>query len=1046
MPNLPKQTFSIQKAAEQVGLHPKTLRRWEQDGRFVAHRTLGGQRRYTVDDIIKLKALKESSSQTGPALDKLITPENAAEKLKVTPTTIQRWTKQGKLTPIKTPAGDHHYSLDQINHLVNTTTPRPSLAPTNSRVADATRQESLAGFTRRMPGQPKHSTPEWNQNNLAYKWLQNSKAQKALVYALATSLILSTGVAAYSLFNRPDQIASPSVQELDISPEVEIALPNTASFLNGEITIGTDTGTKSFLDQNGNLYIKNNALIQGSINAGSLQLFPSQEPESQIGRQYVDADTGNLMYFDGSDWLTLNQIGSTATGSGSTTLTFQDLYDTGNSSITASNQDINITLGSDDSVSSDTDFVIRLKDPENNFSILGAASQEMITVKDQATYPITIGQVTKIVGNLHAPAIYDTANSDYYLDLDSSTDSLKMAGDLTLDEKITFSKNSETIDNDTDGYFTISGGLYVNGESNYGIDTDGDLIMDVGQFKGALTADSTFEAKGQVTLGDDEDTIAISGTTVAITSNTSGNDITLKSADQIILQPSADTDDYLYLTTTSNVPEIYFEGFTSNDPGFRINSSSNQLEYRDQNESTWTALDSSTSTPFTDGGTYLYPTGYESIRIYDATATDYLDLAHDGTDLNATFATTTLFNLDASAFVLEVSSDNIGLGTTDPDAPLHTIGDAYFAADSGYTFDNPSADTDVYIKGNLEVDGTFYGSISGTIDGSGTASLIPKWSDSDTLTDSIIFDDATNIGIGTTDPNYKLDVAGSLRSTSTITFSGLGATADNTVLVIDGNNNLNTDEIDPDVWTAGTLIDGNGTASYLPYYSDADTLAITNTFYDGTNIGIGTTDPTRLLDVLGDMRLDGQLYDENNAVGTPGQVLSTTATGVDWIDASGTIDGSGTASYVTKWTDSDTLTSSVIYDDATNIGLGTTTPGYKLDITGSLRSTSTITFTGLGTTTDNSVLVIDSNNNLNTDEIDPDVWTPGTLLDGNGTANYLPYYSDADTLAISNVYYDATNIGIGTTAPGYMLDIVGSLRSTSTITFSGLGTTTDNSV
>ena len=33
------------------------------------------------------------------------------------------------------------------------------------------------------------------------------------------------------------------------------------------------------------------------------------------------------------------------------------------------------------------------------------------------------------------------------------------------------------------------------------------------------------------------------------------------------------------------------------------------------------------------------------------------------------------------------------------------------------------------------------------------------------------------------------------------------------------------------------------------------------------------------------MRLTGNLYDENNEVGTPGQLLSATATGTDWIDA-----------------------------------------------------------------------------------------------------------------------------------------------------------------
>ena len=44
------------------------------------------------------------------------------------------------------------------------------------------------------------------------------------------------------------------------------------------------------------------------------------------------------------------------------------------------------------------------------------------------------------------------------------------------------------------------------------------------------------------------------------------------------------------------------------------------------------------------------------------------------------------------------------------------------------------------------------------IGGSGTTNYIPKWSNSTTLTSSIIFDNGTNVGIGTTSPTAKLQV------------------------------------------------------------------------------------------------------------------------------------------------------------------------------------------------------------------------------------------------------------------------------------------------
>jgi len=49
------------------------------------------------------------------------------------------------------------------------------------------------------------------------------------------------------------------------------------------------------------------------------------------------------------------------------------------------------------------------------------------------------------------------------------------------------------------------------------------------------------------------------------------------------------------------------------------------------------------------------------------------------------------------------------------------------------------------------------------------------------------------------------------------------------------------------------------------------------------------------------------------------------------------IDGSGTANYVTKWTDADTITNSVIYDDGTNVGIGTDNPIVPLTLYGTMR-------------------------------------------------------------------------------------------------------------
>ena len=59
---------------------------------------------------------------------------------------------------------------------------------------------------------------------------------------------------------------------------------------------------------------------------------------------------------------------------------------------------------------------------------------------------------------------------------------------------------------------------------------------------------------------------------------------------------------------------------------------------------------------------------------------------------------------------------------------------------------------------------------TGGVTGTGTTNYIPKWSSSTALTDSQIFDDGTNVGIGTSSPNYLLDVNGIFGVTTRIEF------------------------------------------------------------------------------------------------------------------------------------------------------------------------------------------------------------------------------------------------------------------------------------
>jgi len=57
-----------------------------------------------------------------------------------------------------------------------------------------------------------------------------------------------------------------------------------------------------------------------------------------------------------------------------------------------------------------------------------------------------------------------------------------------------------------------------------------------------------------------------------------------------------------------------------------------------------------------------------------------------------------------------------------------------------------------------------YASSVASITGTGTSGYIPKWTGSSVLANSLIYDNGTNVGIGTASPSFALDVNGTARA------------------------------------------------------------------------------------------------------------------------------------------------------------------------------------------------------------------------------------------------------------------------------------------
>ena len=112
------------------------------------------------------------------------------------------------------------------------------------------------------------------------------------------------------------------------------------------------------------------------------------------------------------------------------------------------------------------------------------------------------------------------------------------------------------------------------------------------------------------------------------------------------------------------------------------------------------------------------------------------------------------------------------------------------------------------------------------VDGSGTANYVSKWNDSNTLEDSVIYDDGTDVGIGTTSPISKFTVTG----TDNTNQANIGHSTQSVFIKVNGTNvDYNSS--------------GNSGGSHTFSTGNTERLRIT----EGGNVGIGTDSPSNKL-------------------------------------------------------------------------------------------------------------------------------------------------------------------------------------------------------
>src|ERR1700754_2848355 len=284
-----------------------------------------------------------------------------------------------------------------------------------------------------------------------------------------------------------------------------------------------------------------------------------------------------------------------------------------------------------------------------------------------------------------------------------------------------------------------------------------------------------------------------------------------------------------------------------------------------------------------------------------------------------------------------------------------------------------------------------------------------------------------NVGVGTTTPAAKLDVQGGSINTS-----------------------------------GGLCLSGDCRTSWSQVITSQWTTVGTNINYPGGNVGIGVSGtPTRKFEVLGGNIFHQWSTSANSEYGFYTSLNNNHITSNLYFDGQWKMIGSGKGAMLTVgpqsgwafgvWADNtsrtantaSSLTGLLSLTMGGSLGLGTTTPSFKLDVQGgSINSSGGLCIAGDCKTAWNQIggsqwTTSGTTINYGAGNVGVGVASPTSKLDVNGTVNATalsvngtPLVSSQWATSGTTINYSTGNVGIGVASPTSKLDVNGTVNAT----------------